>query len=246
MQLTSNYNITQLFVSRDITIMVDNQTLIIHLPSVREIYRDKHWGLSYNLWTRGTEFFPFLQDMHFETDTYSTSYKVMQLLCFSLGAYQQFRTIYDYLLESLNYIFGQITLDTNRQTFIAQEINITEEIWEYVLSIIKLSYGEKVTLPPTFTSEEAKRFYLAQKNNEEKIRRLKSQRDNDNEGLMKMFLVIIYAFPSISIDWLWNQTLAQIQWLQKYAAGAMSYEVNAQAYAAGNVKKGKKLDFFIK
>jgi len=41
-QLTSNYNITQLFVSRDITIMVDNQTLIIHLPSVREIYRDKH------------------------------------------------------------------------------------------------------------------------------------------------------------------------------------------------------------
>jgi len=66
--------------------------------------------------------------MHFETDTYSTSYKVMQLLCFSLGAYQQFRTIYDYLLESLNYIFGQITLDTNRQTFIAQEINITEEI----------------------------------------------------------------------------------------------------------------------
>jgi len=245
-QLTSNYNITQLFVSRDITIMVDNQTLIIHLPSVREIYRDKHWGLSYNLWTRGTEFFPFLQDMHFETDTYSTSYKVMQLLCFSLGAYQQFRTIYDYLLESLNYIFGQITLDTNRQTFIAQEINITEEIWEYVLSIIKLSYGEKVTLPPTFTSEEAKRFYLAQKNNEEKIRRLKSQRDNDNEGLMKMFLVIIYAFPSISIDWLWNQTLAQIQWLQKYAAGAMSYEVNAQAYAAGNVKKGKKLDFFIK
>lgn len=246
MQLTSNYNITQLFVSRDITIMVDNQTLIIHLPSVREIYRDKHWGLSYNLWTRGTEFFPFLQDMHFETDTYSTSYKVMQLLCFSLGAYQQFRTIYDYLLESLNYIFGQITLDTNHQTFIAQEINITEEIWEYVLSIIKLSYGEKVTLPPTFTSEEAKRFYLAQKNNEEKIRRLKSQRENDNEGLMKMFLVIIYAFPSISIDWLWDQTLAQIQWLQKYAAGAMSYEVNAQAYAAGNVKKGKKLDFFIK
>lgn len=246
MQLTSNYNITQLFVSRDITIMIDNQTLIIHLPSVREIYRDKHWGLSYNLWTRGTDFFPFLQDMHFETDTYSTSYKVMQLLCFSLGAYQQFRTIYDYLLESLNYIFGQITLDTNRQTFIAQEINITEEIWEYVLSIIKLSYGEKVTLPPTFTSEEAKRFYLAQKNNEEKIRRLKSQRDGDNEGLMKMFLVIIYAFPSISIDWLWDQTLAQIQWLQKYAAGAMSYEVNAQAYAAGNVKKGKKLDFFIK
>jgi hypothetical protein len=40
--------------------------------------------------------------------------------------------------------------------------------------------------------------------------------------------------------------MAQILWLQKYAAGAVSYEVNAQAFAAGNVKKGKKLDFFIK
>lgn len=63
---------------------------------------------------------------------------------------------------------------------------------------------------------------------------------------MNGFLAITYAFPSITFDYLFNQTMAQIQWLQKKAAGAVSYEVNAQAYAAGNVKKGKKLDFFIK
>jgi hypothetical protein len=40
--------------------------------------------------------------------------------------------------------------------------------------------------------------------------------------------------------------MAQIQWLQTHAAGAVSYEVNAQAFAAGNTKKGKKLEFFIK
>jgi hypothetical protein len=40
--------------------------------------------------------------------------------------------------------------------------------------------------------------------------------------------------------------MAQIQWLQKYAAGAVSYEVNAEVFAAGNMKKGSKLDFFIK
>jgi hypothetical protein len=59
-------------------------------------------------------------------------------------------------------------------------------------------------------------------------------------------LSITYAFPSLTFDYLYNQTMAQIQWLQKHAAGAMSYEVNAKAFAAGNVKKGKKLDFFIK
>jgi hypothetical protein len=45
---------------------------------------------------------------------------------------------------------------------------------------------------------------------------------------------------------LFNQTLAQIRWLQKFAAESVSYSVNEQAFAAGNMKKGTKLDFFIK
>lgn len=87
---------------------------------------------------------------------------------------------------------------------------------------------------------------MAQREQEEKIAKLKQSRDNDKDGLAKVLLSITYAFPSITIDYLCNQTMAQIQWLQKYAAGAVSYEVNAQALAAGNMKKGKKLDFFIK
>ena len=87
---------------------------------------------------------------------------------------------------------------------------------------------------------------MAQREQEEKIAKLKQSRDGDKDGLAKVLLSITYAFPSITIDYLCNQTMAQIQWLQKYAAGAVSYEVNAQAMAAGNMKKGKKLDFFIK
>ena len=87
---------------------------------------------------------------------------------------------------------------------------------------------------------------MAQKAAEEKIKKIKSQGNGDIDALAKMMLSITYAFPSLTFDYLYNQTMAQIQWLQKYAAGAMSYQVNAQAFAAGNVKKGKKLDFFIK
>ncbi|MDY4729518.1 MAG: hypothetical protein SPC26_05265 [Lactobacillus amylovorus] len=87
---------------------------------------------------------------------------------------------------------------------------------------------------------------MAQREQEEKIAKLKQSRNGDKDGLAKILLSITYAFPSITIDYLCNQTMAQIQWLQKYAAGAVSYEVNAQALAAGNMKKGKKLDFFIK
>jgi hypothetical protein len=86
---------------------------------------------------------------------------------------------------------------------------------------------------------------MAQQAANEKIRRMRAKK-GDAEGLIKMMLVITYKFPSLTIDYLFNQTMAQIQWLQKMAAGAVSYEVNAQAFAAGNTKKGKKLDFFIK
>ena len=87
---------------------------------------------------------------------------------------------------------------------------------------------------------------MGQREQEEKIAKLKQNRNGDKDGLAKILLSITYAFPSITIDYLCNQTMAQIQWLQKYAAGAVSYEVNAQAMAAGNMKKGKKLEFFIK
>ena len=100
--------------------------------------------------------------------------------------------------------------------------------------------------PRTFNSQEEKDFYLAQKRMDDKIKKIKSQNKGDGANLLKSFVSIIYAFPSLTIEYLAQQTMAQIQWLQKYAAGAVSYEVNAQAFAAGNVKKGKKLDFFIK
>jgi hypothetical protein len=79
----------------------------------------------------------------------------------------------------------------------------------------------------------------------EKIQQIKSQKTSDGDSLIKSFLTIQYKF-NLSFDYLAEQTMAQIQWLQQYAAGAVSYEVNAQAFAAGNTKKGKKLDFFIK
>ena len=111
--------------------------------------------------------------------------------------------------------------------------------------MLKLSCGEKEDKPRTFVSEEDRQTYLAQKEMEEQIKRIKSQKQGDSDGLLKSFLVIQYAF-NLSFEYLGEQTLAQIHWLHKHAAGAVSYEVNAQAFAAGNVKKGKKLDFFIK
>jgi len=240
--INTNYSITQLFLSHTIDIHTEEGDFQIHLPSLRELYTIKSWAFCYNLWTKGLKFLNVKDNQNLED---LTAYKLMQLILFDLGRFDKFRPIYDFLIECLNNLFIDFNLDAANKTFYASDINITEEIWDYVQTLVQLSYGEKTSLPPVFHSEEARQLYLAQKKNEDKIRQLRAKGANE-EGLLKMFLSIIYAFPSFTFDWLWDQTLAQIQWLQKYAAGAVSYEVNAQAFAAGNVKKGKKLDFFIK
>lgn len=80
--------------------------------------------------------------------------------------------------------------------------------------MIKLSYGEKVEKPPSFSSEEARKFYLAQKALEAKIAHIRAKDPKNTSGeeaLAKTMLSIVYSFPSLTIDYLYDQTMAQIQ-----------------------------------
>lgn len=53
---------------------------------------------------------------------------------------------------------------------------------------------------------------MAQKKAEERIAALRKQSKNiADDSLLKVFLRIIYAFPSLTIDYLTQQTMAQIQ-----------------------------------
>lgn len=60
-----------------------------------------------------------------------------------------------------------------------------------------------------------RQFYLAQQKAEQKINRLRAkqaqQNETDKDLLMKVFLAIMYAFPSFTFDYLLDQTMAQIQ-----------------------------------
>jgi len=243
MIIDSNYSLTRLFASKEITITIDKLkkfTLKVH--SIKDLFQDSDWNIFYHTSIESVEklqkYFPFGE--------IETQFDFLKLLMFDFGQFDKYKDIYTIFQNQLQIILPEIKIDIQNKEISVNGITITNEIWEYILYILKLSNGEKVELPPTFTSEEAKKLYLAQKANEEKIRKIRSQVQGDSDGLIKSMLSITYAFPSMTIDYLWEQTMAQILWLRKYAAGAVSYEVNAKAFAAGNVKKGKKLDFFIK
>lgn len=249
MFIEDNYSITRLFVDKNIKIIIrekqDSAALFkftLKLKPVKDLYLDDDWNMAYHLITNDDykKLFTLNKDLDI------TSLTAISIVLCDLGKYAQFAKFAEVLNKALTEIISDFKVEYQEQCLKIGDNTITEEIWERIVYLLKLSCGEKVTPPLTFDSEEARKFYLAQKAAEEKIRRIRSQGRQDVDALSKMMLCITYAFPSITIDYLWNQTLAQIQWLQKYAAGAMSYEVNAQAFAAGNVKKGKKLDFFIK
>lgn len=245
MDINSDYSITRLFINKEIEVTVIDTYIKLNfkmvLRPVEDFFNDKDWNICYHLITGTSKDFkkvlPFVQED-------LSPYNFIRKILFDFGRYDKYKSIYTIIVEQLQKIIPEIKITSSE--FSLGDYIITEEIWDYILYILKLSNGEKVEKPLSFDSEEARKFYLAQKANEDKIKALRSQANKDQDGLIKMMLSITYSFPSFTIEYLWKQTMAQILWLRSYAAGAVSYEVNAQAFAAGNMKKGKKLDFFIK
>lgn len=242
MVIENNYSITQLFVDKEIKILVDKKkSFSVKVPTIRDLYADTKWNNIFFLWTRTPA-----DAQKYYYKPIKSSLDMVTLIVFDGAQFQEYAELSASYKKYLNKWIPDIEFDYHTQELKVKGITINPEIWDHILYLLKLSCGEKVVQPPNFDSEEARQLYLAQQEQEERIRKIKAQGNHDKEGLMKALLAITYKFPSFTVDYLLDQTMAQIQWLQKYAAGAVSYEVNAQAYAAGNVKKGKKLDFFIK
>ena len=238
MEFKDSFSIFNLFLDKKVKITVDQKSFYIRVPTIKEFSLNEAINSTYHMWTMPTD--KMEQIIHC-----NSSFEFVNNILFQLGIYKEYNSALKSFKEGLYFFIPDIEIDYKNKKLIVDDITITEEVWEYILYVLRLSCGEKVEKPRTFASEDERQFYLAQKKMEEKIKNIKAQKPGDSDSLLKSFLTIQYKFH-LSFDYLAEQTLAQIQWLQGYAAGAVSYEVNAQAFAAGNMKKGKKLDFFIK
>ena len=247
MEFKNSFNISNLFLTKEIFIFIDNRTFKMKVKPVRDFIEDYQWNSILGLWQTDIS---DLQKMI--PNEIVSSLGFIKTVVFKMGYYKEFKEVSELCQHYMNEVILDLNVDFKQHEFIWNDtkgnpITITDEIWDYVLYILKLSHGEKVNPPMQFQDEAARKFYLAQMEYEKQIKRIKQNAKNgDENGLIKSFLMITYDFPSLTIDYLFNQTMAQIRWLQEHAAGAVSYSFNEKAMAAGNVKKGKKLDFFIK
>lgn len=240
MTFQDNFSITHLFLDKDIEITIDNkQYFKVRAHSIRDFYQNRELNSFYHLWTAPLT---TIQKLFFTP--VKNTFDAITTLIFEYGMYDQYRSLANITRNTLPLFVPDAQIDMVNKVIKINDITMTSEICEYIFYVLKLSCGEKVNQPLTFDSEEARKFFMAQKEQDDRIAKLRQQKQ-DKEALGKALLSITYAFPSLTIDYLCNQTMAQIQWLRSYAAGALSYEVNADAFAAGNMKKGSKLTFFI-
>lgn len=246
MEITSNYDITRLFTTKNINVYIDNkQAFTLIAKPIRDLVEDLDWNSVYHILTMNC--FQWKELLQNQID-YSETLYYIQTLTIQLGGYKQYSKITENIEKYLREIIPGFKIDRREKTWKINDLLITPEIWNYVVYLLKLICGEKVQKPLVFSSPEEKAFFLKQQELENRIKKIKENADNQSskDGLMKNILAITYSFPSLTIDYLFDQTMAQIHWLAKYAAQEVSYRVNAQAFAAGNMKKGSKLEFFIK
>ncbi len=248
MRITDNLDLMSLFFSKEVLLFLEdnNRTKELKLvaPTAKDLY-NTNYILAFNKW-----FAPLEEINKMTSQNFQSNYEVIKFIIFDLGKYIEYDLIYKSFLKTIDYIFPDSQIDYANKNIQVQGITITEEIWDYVIYVLKYCCGEKVEAPHQFQTKEEKDWFLAQKKAEERIKKIREQSKTETEqeknNLLKVFLSIIYAFPSLTIDYLGNQTMAQIQWLQEYAAKSVSYKVNEKIFAAGNMKKGSKLEFFIK
>ena len=244
MEITSNYSIINLFANNKVVKIFCGKDIIkLNLQSIGAFYNDEEWATCYTITTNEEKREALLPKLEHSPE----SLEEIKTLIFKYGQYAQYNKIIMMVRNKLSVLIEGLEFNFQTKELIANGVIITPDIWNYIVYILKLSCGEKESKPITFENESARQVYLAQKQFEKQIHNIKSNSANgDNEQLLKIMLTIVYQFPSFTMDYLFNQTMAQIHWLYNYAAKSVSYEITADAFAAGNLKKGKNPDFFIK
>lgn len=240
---TNDFSITRLFASenKEVRVFVDKAQITLHLKTIRDLYENEDWLTCYSIITRDDKRKEFIPKPYQSLEPYNE----IKTLIFELGLYSEYKQLVGILRAQLEFFIQDLSFDFEQKELVAGVVTITSDIWNYLIYVLKLSCGEKEKKPMVFTDEASKQLYLAQLEMEKRVNKIKNgDGKGDDTQILKMLVSIIYQFPSLTLDYLFNQTMAQIHWLYGYAMKSVSYEVTSAAYTAGNLKKGTKLHFF--
>ena len=128
MQITSNFSVTKLFASKNISIsIIDDsglkQTFILKVKTIRDLLEDIEWGGALSILCMGVDdwgkIIPVVQ---------SEPIDYLTLVLFELGKYKQYNEFATSLTKYLEELFPGFEMDFKAKQMRVNNITITSEI----------------------------------------------------------------------------------------------------------------------
>lgn len=239
MSWKSNLGISSLFAAGLITRIYNDEgdNFEIICPSVKQLLTDQKLSMFLSVFTR-INLMKFKESLKLENDVDVVYAFLVDPAFTNLKEFKKVGKIVRYMFE--NFL---VNFSIKERKLYVNNILINEENFQEILGVWRVACGFKEEGPKKFKTPAAKKLYEQQLLAEAKIASMKKKEKESEDSLTQVCLVIIYAFPSFSIEYLFELTLMQLFWLQAYALKVCSYNLESNAYANGNLKKAPK--FFL-
>lgn len=235
----NNFSLFRLSATKLITLYSEKgERVEVYMPSAKQMLIEGNF----------IEFFNYFKQENFEMFQKSlmfwevkTTYDLVKTLLTEAANLKEFTHFKQIILKTLKILIPDFWIALDRSLMI-REVEITEELWDSIMILWKEANLDKTKLQKANKSDFTKKVDEQQKI----IDKLKQNSGKGtSEDFMKVFLWILYAFPTYTEEILWAKTMYEISWLQKQAAASIAYDVEKLAYTSGNFKKGQKLTFFL-
>lgn len=244
-----DYDLLKSFLNKEV-IIIDKKMLfktIVTLPTIKDFITYPELVVCLNIFKQPIK--ELIKGFDFWNP--KNYLEFVKLIYFEFNNIIEFQKIYESIDFFIHFILqkNDLKIDNESRNFYINNYNLDNILWDYILYIIWISFGEKRDKPKIFNSEAEEEFFKLQKESEDRIKQIRSRgvnitndHSNNKNQLLSVFSVIMYSFKQLDFNFLFNCTNAQINWLYQQAYKIANYEVEAKAFAAGNMKK--KLKFF--
>ena len=122
-EISSNYSITQLFISKHIRIVADNQVFTLVLKPVRDIVQDVEWNGAYHFFVMDVEEWRKIIPLELPEP-----FDYLMTMIFDMGAYKQYSHIALTLRRFLEEMIPGLKIDFKNRQLVVDKIIITSEI----------------------------------------------------------------------------------------------------------------------
>jgi hypothetical protein len=123
MIIKDNFNLFNLFLSKEVKVIVDHNFFHVHVPAVKDFTLNEDINAIYHVWT-----LPIAQMQKVLPVPCDTAFQFIHLILFQFGIYKEYAVLLKKIKEALVFFVPDIEIDYENKQLIVNDIIITEDI----------------------------------------------------------------------------------------------------------------------